>query len=360
MDPLPSHFGKSRRLSFNLRYILASPRAVWPYMRDQWHQMNTFCSQLRVSTSPVPQMTLMELYLLFLVLNGGSRFVTQIPDRDKGGWISTQLERFRLALLCWQTITSSERIIGPETKQAPRVKWGLKFGFPGLSLVSLPGLFHAKWRDARNLLCSAPEQLARLDFEQHTHAAEMWRRWSPGLADSQMLVSQTGLATSPLYLQSMSRIRVKTTLPAWHLHAMQARSLRTAIAELPRAHNLIGGVRVLDLIDAFGFVSRTDARAFTGFYGARQRRLKQLIEHNAGALVNCQHVVTNFLDARPVCVNCGDHGYASFKTHWLRNYCPCSFHMKQEECAERISALQSALCHAREAIAAVAAIFRTL
>eukprot|EP00971_Amphidinium_carterae_P044689 879148-Amphidinium_carterae.1 len=89
-----------------------------------------------------------------------------------------------------------------------------------------------------------------------------------------------------------------------------------------------------------------------------KRRLKKLLEHNAEALVTCHHFVTNYLDTRLVCMNCGNHGYASFKTHWLREYCPSSHHMKQEECGSEICALKSVLSLACRVTAAVAAVFR--
>eukprot|EP00971_Amphidinium_carterae_P031643 623180-Amphidinium_carterae.1 len=107
-------------------------------------------------------------------------------------------------------------------------------------------------------------------------------------------------------------------------------------------------------------VSSADVRAFYAHYGARQKRLKQLIQHNAEALKNCRHFVTNFLDARPVCVNCGAHGNTSFKLAWLRNYCPRSYHMQEDESVAQIRVLQCKFSDAREVIAAVAAIFRTL
>eukprot|EP00971_Amphidinium_carterae_P297076 5901819-Amphidinium_carterae.1 len=331
-----------------MRYVLASARAVWPYTREQWHKLNSFFAALRVSADPVPRMTLMELYLLYLVLNADRRFATEISEDHKGGWISTQLERFRTAIICWQTVTSCERIIPEDLRFTVRAKWGVVWGFPNLLQLDINGLCHPRWQEARNLLQSAPQELARLDLQEHSHAAELWRRWSPGLVSSQLFCCSNGLDSRALYLQPLLRLSGKSNVPQWQRQQYEARQLRCKMLLLPDAHVSHNGVTVMGLLDSFGISQRSDIRSISASFGAQQRRIGTLMRHNADALTHCRHIVSDFSNARPVCVNCGAFGSTSFKISWLRQY--CSNQIERD--------LQEAFDRSVKVSAAVAAIFR--
>eukprot|EP00971_Amphidinium_carterae_P051905 1021750-Amphidinium_carterae.1 len=183
---LSPNFANLCKARFNMRCVLASARAVWPYAREQWHKVNTFFAALRVTADPAPRLTLMELV-------GGS------------------------------ALKSASELPSFVRSQSLHVS-------------------RSSWQEARELLQSAAQELARLDLQEHSHAAELWRRWSPGMVGSQLFCSE-GLDSRALYLQPLLRISGKSNAPQWQRPQFEARQLRRTMLSLPDAHVSLNGVR---------------------------------------------------------------------------------------------------------------------
>ena len=116
-------------MPFTLPAKLRQGKCQWNWSRDQWHRLSHYMGTLRVedpSIEPVaPHPTTLELYLSYLVSNGGHRFTTQVCANRHGEWVSNQLEGFLLAVRCFIGLTGMVDFL--PVKGGPRSSRGCRY-----------------------------------------------------------------------------------------------------------------------------------------------------------------------------------------------------------------------------------------
>eukprot|EP00971_Amphidinium_carterae_P337073 6473726-Amphidinium_carterae.1 len=330
---LPQNFGPTRHVNFSLTYHMSSARAVWPFHQTQFHKIVHFLTRLRWGPpETTPQCSFLELLLSFVLSNSGCRFYTEIPEAQNGHWVSVQLEQFKLAMRTAQTILHAPAIV-PATAEFGLVYWFKKLGLPPQSALC-PGIILPHWQEVRDLLFSFPISIARHYSQDLSRGVDLWRRWDPGLHESQCVLSLScpgyrgvidQLTGHPLHLSHTFRI-CRSQRIEWKLDLYRAREFRARLLLCPAFHVSILGESLQSRIEAHGVISHSDLRALAVSWGAGIcSRLRLLESHLDYAVSHNCHVVIDPFRGRMLCALCGTAGYTSFKSAWLRQSCTCSY-----------------------------------
>ena len=112
----------------------------WQSSLQQWNRLNWFFSRVRMlpeDSACQVRCSVLELYVSYVLSNGDERYESQIGDAEKGGWLSTQLERFRIAVLSWQLRSHAPTLVAKKQTQEPFTDWHSRFHLPKMQLLSL-------------------------------------------------------------------------------------------------------------------------------------------------------------------------------------------------------------------------------
>eukprot|EP00971_Amphidinium_carterae_P278181 5522036-Amphidinium_carterae.3 len=203
---LPDQEVYDQSLPLHFRYHFKHVTPVWPWQfgRAQYNQLFRFVMALRrpmpVHAHGVPLCTHYELYLSFLILNGGELFANGVSEAQHGSCICVQVESFVHAFSSFQYLTELPPLVQPYTTGV-MVHWPRNYGYPEQRVVDYAVLI-PKWAEVRELLeRSALEAPRSLTNRPLTKGTELWRHWLPGLAQSQLHVGgaipYTGLLDVP-------------------------------------------------------------------------------------------------------------------------------------------------------------------
>ena len=123
----------------------------WPFATSALYQWQWYVAALRrpraTDQGHVPYASLIELYYSYLVMSGGVRFYTEVPDQCGGGTLCAQLDKFFRAIWAWQILANVDPLLAPRNQLAP-ITWQQSWGFPSSQSLAvkviLPG-----WKEAR-------------------------------------------------------------------------------------------------------------------------------------------------------------------------------------------------------------------
>ena len=100
-----------------------------------------FFSRLRIAPketlSGTERLLLLELLASFIIMNGGVRFPTGIPESEFGGRVAVQLDRWRKALLAFRALTECGPVVRPLSPKQLRLTGCVFWGYP-VKLCLLP------------------------------------------------------------------------------------------------------------------------------------------------------------------------------------------------------------------------------
>ena len=227
--PVPTHVGQA--IDFKVSYALNSTAGQWPSTRSQWHRACHFVTLLRIIPGGGFRCTLLELYLSYLVTNGMRRWESGVSNADRGDRISTQMERFRTAMLVFQQITGIIPLV-PNSHDAERVGWGKRLGFRDLLLTPTPGVIPPRLGEARALLEAVPCLIAE-GKQVFNEGTDIWRRWAPGIEHSQLDGEGGSLSDYPIVCSPVGRICKKAPLAMWQQQCFDHRKLMQRILRTP-------------------------------------------------------------------------------------------------------------------------------
>eukprot|EP00971_Amphidinium_carterae_P339263 6476926-Amphidinium_carterae.2 len=182
----------------------------WQFPRNAWNMLCRYVSALEILPVEVdcPGVTFLELWLDFVCFYDGHRFPSMMPDVSGGGWWTQQLMEFRRALSTWCKLAqSSHQLVQRLTTHCD---WAGQALLPRLELVPVRLKLVAP-RRVFDLLCECREYIAQSRVTYKTsRGAEMWRRWAPGLKESQMLLAFRPAYISPLLEGPRRRLPCKS------------------------------------------------------------------------------------------------------------------------------------------------------
>eukprot|EP00971_Amphidinium_carterae_P215895 4285413-Amphidinium_carterae.1 len=145
---------------------------------------------------------------------------------------------------------------------------------------------------------------AAVDGTERDHA-ELWRRYTPGVIDTQLDGTQCGsLSTSPLLWDAPKRLRSKCARPRWQNECLRGQAF------VLRLHGLLSefdyGDRVMynALRDA-SIVQPAQIRAMALSIEKRAVKAESLLHHAITAPSHRSHVVASAVFDRPTCLLCG-------------------------------------------------------
>ena len=120
LAPLKPAEGTWVPFRFTLTFSLRRPECRWTYPRTEWHRVTRFIGTLGIWEAPPPQYrwpSICDLFLSFVLLNGGECFQDGMPEDWRGGWLGTQLESFTYAIRTFQELVGCPKLVPlPNTK----------------------------------------------------------------------------------------------------------------------------------------------------------------------------------------------------------------------------------------------------
>eukprot|EP00971_Amphidinium_carterae_P013937 274385-Amphidinium_carterae.1 len=278
---------------FTLQSCLSTPQAVWPYSREEYHRLTLFMSKCVVAPKPGPEFPyclVAEVMLSYMLLFGENRMFTGLTDVERGPLFSTQLEKFRNALLVFARLGGSVELVPPLQKHSTFVPWPRRWGLPQMQVVALRGFAPPLWARARAWLQQCSGFVAQRQLLDSRPGIEHWRHWQPGVAGSQMKERRQ----LPLCVTfGKQRLRTRTSSALFEqCHA--ARRFLASLATWPAAQQEVApGQNLLDFLTCYGVLDRRDLRGVLAQLLQRLRRSETLNKHTDAALSNGWHVVTD-------------------------------------------------------------------
>ena len=338
-------------LSWQYTENLQSGRITWPSTRQAWREMCCWARHLRVIEGE-HRVSVLELYLSFLEEAGGQRFITDIPNDDNGGRISTQLTAFVHGLKAFLHIAQAPPILESHTDRN-RPNLLAHYGFPRLCNSSV-GLWYPHQREVRDKLSQAMSEISV--STQEMHASQIWRRWAPGKEGSQMTHLHMTWA-KPLWQYPRKRLVGKRQQPLWSIVAARVSCNWSELLSLDSS--IVGGVRWLD---DFGYCDPGDLSTIKAQLRWKVKRIQQLQVHSGSGEAREGHLVPLWeQQQRPHCLLCGGVGYACKPFAFLRQVCPSRHAVDAAARRDSLNLhLATALARANDHLDAIDAIARCL
>ena len=319
--------------SFAVTFKLQSKTTPWTFSRPQWHALCRFAAALRIP-DPADQRNLvvpnvLQFYLSYVLFMSGRRFQSDTPDLKGGGRIANQLNCF---LQGWRSFIF---LTGTEDWLPMRSRGRMEGSSRAKSQGTLPvfpllrkSILLPKWNHLPGFLAAADRFIEGFSGNR-THDTEIWRRWEPGVCDSQMHVC-TGVMATPLTAINPSgasvvlrRLRQKSKPPQWQLQQLAFRSWAQkwpSHVELDRPHSCLLGLSVRQWVLKEGVLDRHDVLALVSRWARIARLAQSLITHNTvrGMVA---HVFDSALQARWTCARCGTSSTHTLRKPWLNAQC---------------------------------------
>ena len=271
--------------------------------------------------------------------------------REKGGWLSTQLERFRIAVLSWQMRTKAPVLVAKKQTQEPFTDWHSRFHFPKMQL-RLSRVVPPLWSRVREFIASIPSLVSSCTDVPHL---QRWRRACIGRPTSQQRICARDSAL-PVQVLSVSRRRVssKTSLPPWMLEAQHGMSWRSAIM------NRSGqGSEVREVLELYGVGCRNDIIHVIQLHRHIVKRVAMLCAHNSGAWRLRTHVSDDaMVGVRVRCAMCRSTGYHNGHLSWLALPCANGAKINSTVCIQLNEQLEMQADAAKRVLLALAALLK--
>eukprot|EP00971_Amphidinium_carterae_P306286 6086870-Amphidinium_carterae.1 len=237
-----------------------------------------------------PYCLVAEVMLSYMLLFGENRMFTGLTDVERGPLFSTQLEKFRNALLVFARLGGSAELVPPLQKHSTFVPWPRRWGLPQMQVVALRGFAPPLWARARAWLQQCSGFVAQRQLLDSRPGIEHWRHWQPGVAGSQMQKRRQ----LPLCVTfGKQRLRTRTSSALFE-QCLAARRFLASLAIWPAAQQEVApGQTLLHFLTCYGVLDRRDLRGVLAQLLQRLRRSETLNKHTDAALCNGWHVVTD-------------------------------------------------------------------
>ena len=265
-----------------------------------------------------PRCSALELCVSYTLMNGGQRFESQVDEGARGGWITTQVEKLRAAIVIWQFHATDMRIFSARQGEAERSGWGARYGLPKFQLALAPILL-PNWPQVRRWIEQIPITLNKQPSQANQHA---WRRLTLGERETQLGNTPRESSFSPEALTCrLKRLRMKTGIPRWMRCAQHDQAWRESTALKYGVR--WGGSDVLDVMNRQGISSLASVHAYNAQLHTALRRCKVLKQHNAAAKTQRLHIsISSHPAERARCLLCKTTGYFSLSKAWLASSSP--------------------------------------
>ena len=306
----------------------------WIFGRQQWHLFLRYVTRLRVPKAgdlqQVVRPSVLELYLSYLLCHGEWRFQTGTPDHMHGGRIANQLCAFAKAWRSFAHLANAQDVMPAgdviRDRMAPTSEWGGCHGMPRFVLISCD-LLLPKWRSVGRLLQEGFNIAAGALRPGLSSDCALWRRWEPGIPDSQQSLKGAGLNCTPLVCETppvWRRQQKKKFVPRWQLqHIAFARwqAKWPVLSCLAQTYSILDGLSIQEWVLSQGALDRNDVHAMIVRWSNVCSLAKRLRAHNVVAVLKPMHVFDSALSFRWACARCRCIGYLSPRWAWMRQQC---------------------------------------
>ena len=323
-SPLPAGdvWSRARRLDFSCMGGRKVGNVAWTFTQRQWNRLQHYFSRVYVpcpgDESGVPQVTVLELYISYVITNGMHRFHSGISAQANGEWLSSHLDRFLSAIQMFQGMVSQDDFVHGQGAPHTIEKWPTTHLPP--SPILRCKLLLPNWEQTRQEMCRLARDVPPSDGTEPPHA-EMWRRLSLGKPNSQNL-DMGSLPTHALIWSPLRRFAGKAKPTLWMQEIRDTRSYRASLRAHPVMGVEIGGKTVASYIQESGVANAVMLGKLQQTLNYQVKRLDSLVEHAKSAVAKKQHVSTVAdVGKRPQCVACQQIGTLSKPFHWLRTRC---------------------------------------
>ena len=301
---------------------LATQSHAWMYSRVQWNQLMHWLTSLKMSLQPqaVPRISVIELYVSYIIASGGARFSSGLSEASHGSWWTTQLAQFMRALRAMQAHVLPVPVVPLQDSDAPRVDWCRRWHIPP-QVACVPGLMVPGHRSVRDYL-SAWSVMPTPSEATATPGAELWRRQPIGDHESQrhhysMLPHQSLAWQWPSSVPRI-RLRWKSRLPPW-AHAFYAnQSWVREVKSLQELHPELS--RLVQIASVEGTTGRGDLSRIAGKRTKRSLLFKSLVSHNLTAIDSSSHIAFDG-GIRVMCSLCEAAAPLSHTRIWFTKTC---------------------------------------
>ena len=329
---LPS--GKGPLLDFDYTERLLAEGYQWPYSREAWNELKSWTTQIRHASDGGVPPTLLEAYLSFLLISGKERWVTDLPDSQRGDHVAVQLVRFKLALHHFGMLTHSDRLVHMAKGEQEWAAWSVAWGMPRLEQMAAPYILpHAQ--QARTWMLEQATKIQETTLEGDVESE--WRKWAPGKPLSQMREHHR-IWARPLWQVPLSRLLGKQPEPRWHEQVREARKFWQSVFALS------GGDGRYDWLSDLGCVSTADIRCMGTQIHVQLKKCRRLLHHNQDAACKRLHLIPCWpQQGRPRCIACERWGFSSKSWFFLNQECANSEGMDGERIHLLLSDTQASM-----------------
>ena len=323
--PHPGLWARARQLDFSALVGRNAPGHTWPFTQLQLHRLQWFLTLIRVVDDPrslrFQPVSLIEVYISYLITNGWARFLSTAPESAQGGRITSHLEAFRDGLQYIQATACYDYLLPCIEKGNPRVMWLRRIGLPD-SLEMGKGILIPHWQEVRRYLCRLSRETPDLEPGAPPNA-QLWRRLSVGIPGSQVDPSLGTLPTRPLAWGPATRIARKMRPPTWIRDIHTVRPFVRQIEADPRFETTVGSRTLRSIMCDGGVSSPMQIRNFGRTQMLQGQRTQRFIEHARHAFRRGVHISsTPDIGVRPICRACGKCGPMTNAYQWLALPCP--------------------------------------
>ena len=315
----------------------------WRFSLAQWNRFQWFFSRVRIllqNSRCCARCSVLELYVAYVFENGGDRFESQISDGEKGGWLLTQVERFREAVLSWQLRAAPEPIFSNKQNASEQTDWHSRFGLPKFQLAMLR-IVPPRWASVRGWISSIQTRLAG----RQICGTNAWRQAELGRESSQLMIEDhDGTLATTSRTVPRCRICAKMQLPLWHQQCLIAQKRQEVLCEqLTTKYGILLCIEYL--FSRYVLPDRGTVVHHLRQQRCNLRRIRLMLSHNEGATRARQHLCPSaLLERRSFCLACRSSGFFDGHMSWVAQSCPST----QKDCQTALNAAQAALMQQQE------------
>ena len=167
----------------------------------------SWATTLSVNQDDPRGLSVLLLYVDFLIFSGGQRPITDQPETNGGHRISTQVTHFIHALKGFAKLAHAPQLLADKiNKDEPNTL--AAYGFPRM-LVTRFSVWTPRMGKAQEWLARSMSEIG--DDISGLHSSMIWRRWAPGIPESQMREQHITWA-QPLWKRPKMRRNVKDSM----------------------------------------------------------------------------------------------------------------------------------------------------
>ena len=315
----------SRLINFDAMVARHAHGSAWAYSARQWHRLANYVALLRIATGggggSLRRLSTLEIYVSYVLLNGGYRFVSGTGPLNRGEWVSSHLGAFENALASFQRLAMYDEVFPVKMSSAKKADWLAGRGLPPSVELRAPVLIpNLPQVDA--CLEALSSSVPCLNGEERP-AADLWRRLVLGKPGSQLLDEGGAIPTTPIIWRKLVRFRGKAPPPTWHRQILDTRPYRRALEGRPEAWMDAGdGKKVLDLLVEAGIATKIQLGAYFTSQRNQLARIEKFLLHATLAKQNRQHLtVMASTGMRPIRAACKRTGTLARAYSWIRGHC---------------------------------------